>query len=194
MTWPAGTADTWLLFPRHVWKFLRQFDWRRFGLSHGQFRITAGCAGGRRHVASPRSDAGLESVVFGSFLIADFLVKKREVGMNELFVRLHLLGLMALRNGRETISFSIIGHRQGKLGVEMVRVFRQHGFQLCDGERVITLGVIEHRIGVLFLQCRHIAFDNEPYRTDAMRKQARMRGGFGEMVNASDSIMVKRDK
>ena len=133
--------------------------------------------------------------MLGGFFVAKFLIKEGEIGMGELLVGSHLLGFMAFSNGGGIIARSIISHGQRKLSVEMVRVFRQRRFQLCDGEREITLGVIEHRIVVLFLQCRHNAFDNQPYRTDAARKQAKTQinqdfaGGCGQ-----SGSMIKRDK
>ena len=117
----------------------------------------------------------MKSVMFGSFFVACFLIKERKVGVNELIVGPHLFGLVAFSNGCGVIAYSIVSHSQSKLGVEVIWVFRQHGFELGDGDHIIALGVIEHRFVVLFLQCWHNAFDYHWYGTIDQLVQAETR-------------------
>ena len=50
--------------------------------------------------------------MFGGFLITAFHVEQREVGMDELFVGIEFLSLVAFLDGGRIIAFAIIRHPQ----------------------------------------------------------------------------------
>ena len=110
---------------------------------------------GRRHVAFPRSDARLQTVVFGGLFVARLHIEKGEIGVDELFVRPEFLGLVPFGDGGRIIAFAVVSHADGQLGVEMGRVCAKDRPELCDGGIVVARGEVEHRIVVLFLERRH---------------------------------------
>ena len=96
--------------------------------------------------------------MFRRFFVAAFHVKKREIRMDELFFRTELLGLVTLGNGRSVVSFSIIGHSQRELCVEVIWIHGKNRFQLCDGFIVLAFAEGVHRFVVLVLQALHRFF------------------------------------
>ena len=97
--------------------------------------------------------------MFGSLFVAGFHIKKGEIGMNELFLRAQFFGFVAFGNRSRVIAFSIMGHPEGELRLEMVRLVSEDIFQLADSGVVAAGAEVEHRVVVLILERRHNVFD-----------------------------------
>ncbi len=149
----AATGSGFFL-PGHVGEFFWGFD--GLGRGFGQFEIGIHFRRFARFgfVGFPRGDAGLHAVMLGEAFVAGFHVEQREVGMHELFAGFHFFGFAAFGDGGGVIAFAIVGHAEGELGIEMVRIGGENGFELFDSAVVFGRAEIEHGVVVLFLR-RH---------------------------------------
>ena len=77
------------------------------------------------HIAAPRGDAGLKTVVFGGLFVAGPHVEEGEVGVDELFVRAELLGSVAFDDGFGIATLSVQSQGKRQQGVEVIGVCNQ---------------------------------------------------------------------
>ena len=118
--------------------------------------------------------------MLGGLFVASFHIKERQIRVNKLVVRPHLLGLVAFGNGRGVIPFSIVGHAKRELRIEMLRVLSKDRFILLDGRVVVRLAEFEHGVIVFFLKRWHNG--QIGYGTGALQMQAGQ-GGRGGTLN-----------
>ena len=151
---PGITGSLRLFLPRHVGKFLRWFGRRRRRGRFGEceFRIARRRAAGSRFIFAPRCDSSLKAVMLSGFLVARLHVEQRKVRVDELFLRLELLGLVAVGDGSGEISFAIEGHAERELRVEMRWLNREDGVQPRDGIVKLAVAESKHRVVVSFLK------------------------------------------
>ena len=149
--------------PGHVGEFFGSLDGLRRGFGHFEVWVRFGCFAGFGFVRFPGGDAGLHPVMFGGGFVAGFHVEQREVGVDELFAGFHFFGFVAFGDGGSVIAFAIVGHAERELGVEMVGVGGEDGFELFDGAVVIGRAEIEHGVVVLVLEA-HSRGEGKPFR------------------------------
>ena len=90
--------------------------------------------------------------MLSGFLVARLHVEQRKVRVDELFLRLELLGLVAVGDGSGEISFAIEGHAERELRVEMRWLNREDGVQPRDGIVKLAVAESKHRVVVSFLK------------------------------------------
>src|SRR5437867_12844554 len=79
---------------------------------------------------------------------------------------------MAFGNRRRVLSFGIVSSAQRELGVKILRVLRENGFEFLNGSIRVAGAEIEHGIVVCVLQVHCFAFDKFLYRTIVWAVQA----------------------
>lgn len=78
--------------------------------------------------------------------------------MDQLFVGLEFLGLVAFGDGTREVALAIPGHAEGEAGVEMIRVFLENGLELGDRGIELFGGEIEHGVVVTLFQAGNGSF------------------------------------
>lgn len=91
-------------------------------------------------------------MVLGGHFVPGAHVEEREVRVDELLVRPHLLGLVPLGDGGGEVALAAIGHAERELGIEVRGVGGQHGAEAGDGGVVIALAESEHGVVELGLK------------------------------------------
>lgn len=121
--------------------------------------------------------------MFSGFFVSRLHVKQREVCVDQLLIGPELFRLVPFLDRAGKIAFSVIRHSEGKLGVEIIRIRRQHHFKFLNRAVVIALAEGEHRIVVLVLR-RFIHFDKYCYDMIVTRAQA------GQFVSVTTPIKL----
>jgi hypothetical protein len=167
----TAASNRRFLFPRHIRELFRNLHRGGFRLGHFKFGLARRRRGGWPRF-TPRGNPGLQSMMFGGLLVAAFHVEQRKIGVNQLFFRLKFFGFVAFGNRGCEVSFAVISHSNGKLRIEVARIFTKDRLKLRDGGIVVVRAEVVHRVVVLILKALHKFFDNQRYRTIVKPAQA----------------------
>ena len=84
--------------------------------------------------------------------IAGLLIEERKIRVDLLFGGAHLLGLVTFGDGPGIITFAVEGHAEPELGIEMVGIVAQDGFEFRNGIIELALSELVGRFVISVLQ------------------------------------------